>query len=390
MSWGKRTRTNACVALLVTLAAWFSQGCRAEQQWELWEKYATKFVDPQGRVIDKAAQDRTTSEGQAYAMFFALVAADRVRFDKLLKWTEENLAGGDMTLRLPAWNWGKSPEGQWKVLDDHSASDADLWMAYTLLEAGRLWRDDRYAKLGTVMASRIAQSEVVLVQGVGTTILPGPQGFHPEISTYVLNPSYLPPFILTRLAKENPQGPWSTVLDSLPLLMSQGSGHGFAMDWVIAGPGGVRPSLTPAQLATGKNEGVPVGSYEAIRVYLWLGLSDPSAPGVREMIAPLGGMTNYMRTNLAPPLQVDAEGKVLNADSPVGFSAAMVPYLQLLGMKDQAKAQMDRLAALRDPATGLYGRNGDYYDQNLVMFASGWQEQRFRLDKEGRLKLKWK
>ncbi len=390
--WSRTNRASVStyVALLVTLVAWLGQGCRAEQSWDLWEKYAAKFIDPQWRVIDRAAQDRTTSEGQAYAMFFALVAGDRGRFDKLLKWTEENLAGGDMTLRLPAWNWGKSPEGQWKVLDDHAASDADLWMTYTLLEAGRIWRDDRYAKLGTVMASRIAQSEVVLAPGLGTTIVPGPQGFHPEPTTYILNPSYLPPFILVRLSKENPQGPWSTVLDSMPQLLAQGSGGGFAMDWVLAGPGGVRPSLTPAQLATGKNEGAPVGGYDAIRIYLWLGISDPGTPGLRELAAPLGGMTNYMRTNLAPPLLVDSAGKVLNADAPVGFSAALTPYLQMMGLKQQAKTQMDRLAALKDPSTGLYGRNGDYYDQNLAMFATGWQDQRFRIDKEGRLKLKWK
>ena len=104
--WSRTNRASVStyVALLVTLVAWLGQGCRAEQSWDLWEKYAAKFIDPQGRVIDRAAQDRTTSEGQAYAMFFALVAGDRGRFDKLLKWTEENLAGGDMTLRLPAWN----------------------------------------------------------------------------------------------------------------------------------------------------------------------------------------------------------------------------------------------------------------------------------------------
>ena len=85
-------------------------------------------------------------------MFFALVANDRARFDKLLGWTQDNLAGGDLTQRLPAWSWGKSPDGSWKILDPNPASDADLWMAYALLEAGRLWHEPRYEKLGTAMA----------------------------------------------------------------------------------------------------------------------------------------------------------------------------------------------------------------------------------------------
>ena len=50
--------------------------------WPLWESYAATFVDAQGRVIDWDENGRTTSEGQAYAMFFALVADDRDRFDR--------------------------------------------------------------------------------------------------------------------------------------------------------------------------------------------------------------------------------------------------------------------------------------------------------------------
>ena len=98
--------------------------CLAEQNWPLWERYAQNAIDPQGRVIDHSAQDRTTSEGQAYGMFFALVANDRTRFDKILGWTEVNLAQGDLTLHLPAWNWGKNPDGSWKTIDPNPASDA--------------------------------------------------------------------------------------------------------------------------------------------------------------------------------------------------------------------------------------------------------------------------
>ena len=83
-------------------------GCDAQQPWPLWEAYTQRFIDGQGRVIDRSAGDRTTSEGQAYAMFFALVDDDKAHFGKLLDWTEANLAGGDLTARLPAWSWGKT------------------------------------------------------------------------------------------------------------------------------------------------------------------------------------------------------------------------------------------------------------------------------------------
>ena len=80
---------------------------------------------------------------------------------------------------------------------------------------------------------------------------------------------------------------------------------------------------------------------------------------------------------------------ILSPDAPVGFSAAVIPYLHTLGMTAQEKVQADRLAALRN-GNGLYGRNSDYYDQNLVLFATGWLEQRFRFDRDGKLVVRWR
>ena len=353
------------------------------QSWPLWESYAKYAVDDQGRVIDRSAQDHTTSEGQAYAMFFALVAGDRIRFDKVLSWTEINLAGGDLTQRLPGWSWGRGPDGSWKLLDPNSASDADLWIAYSLLEAGRLWHEPRYEKLGTIIAIRVAQLEVAYVPGLGTTLLPGSGGFHPDESTWLLNPSYMPPFVLVRLSSAMPRGPWRGVFDSLLPILAEGSGNGFAMDWVTAGTG-VRPSSAP-----GKVDALPVGSYDAIRVYLWLGISDSSTPGIRQLLAAVPGMAAYLKGHNLPPESVDANGRTISLNAPPGFSAAVVPYLRAIGMRGQAKAQLDRVDATKNPAMGLYGRNPVYYDQNLALFSIGWLEQRYRFDRDGRLNVKW-
>jgi endoglucanase len=375
--------------LALTLAACLQGGCRTDPTWPLWESYTRSALDPQGRIVDHSAADHTTSEGQSYAMFFALVANDRPRFDKILHWTEDNLAGGDLTLRLPAWRWGHSPDGAWKVLDDNPASDADLWTAYTLLEAGRLWHDPRYQRIGESMAAQIARQEVIFIPSLGATLLSGPQGFHPDPGTWLLNPSYMPPQLLTYFASTMPQGPWSAVLASLHPILSQGSGGGFAMDWVSAG-GSLSPSPSPAQYATGNPVARSLGSYDAIRVYLWLGMADQDTPGVHELLADLPGMADYMKHHPIPPQQVDDAGAVVTANSPVGFSAAVGPYLHALGMTTEEKSQADRLSSLKDPSTGLYGHEAAYYDQNLALFARGWAEQRFRFDRDGRLKVKWR
>ncbi len=383
-------RTAAFVTLIAAGLCTIQSGCRAEQPWPLWERYTARFLEGSGRVIDRSSGDRTTSEGQAYAMFFALVVNDRKTFDKLLRWTEDNLAGGDLTARLPAWSWGKTSTGEWKQLDTNSASDADLWLAYDCLEAGRLWKDDRLLKLGTVMAERVSHSEVVLVPSVGAVLLPGPQGFHPSTAAYVLNPSYTPPQVLARIRQEVPNGPWASLQQSLPALLGHGAPAGFAADWISAGPV-IVPSPSPTVLAQGKQDpGPSLGSYDAIRVYLWLGMADRGTPGVREGLAALPGMANYLSGNVTPPLLVESTGKIDNPDGTIGFSAAAYPYLIALGKKTEAKAQMDRVEASLDATTGLYGHGGEYYDQNLALFATGWNEQRFRFERDGKLKLKWK
>lgn len=380
---------RSVMVFAIMLTACLEGGCRTDPTWPLWESYARSAFDASGRIVDHSAGDRTTSEGQSYGMFFALVANDRVRFDKLLNWSQDNLAGGDLTARLPAWSWGKAPDGSWKVLDQNPASDADLWMAYSLLEAGRLWRDPRYERLGSAMVTRIAQQEVTLVPGLGTTLLPAPQGFHPDAGTWILNPSYLQPSILSYLATNFPQGPWRAVLLSFAPVVTQSAVGGFAMDWVTAG-GGLSPAAPPSEHENGEPSARAAGSYDAIRVYLWLGMADPGTPGVEEALAGLRGMAAQVKTHPAPPRRVDEHGEIAEADGPVGFSAAVVPYLHAINMKPEEKMQLDRMAAQKDPASGLYGKDAVYYDQNLALFADGWSEQRLRFDREGRLKVKWR
>src|SRR5262249_32168285 len=159
------------------------------------------------------------------------------------------------------------------------------------------------------------------VPGLGTTLLPGTVGFHPDSQTWILNPSYLQPSVLARLSVAMPNGPWAAILNSLDTILAQGSGSGWATDWVIAGQR-VHPSATQTQYAHGNGAAMPIGGYEAIRVYLWLGIADPDTRGLHSFLSHVPSMANYLSSHLTPPEKIDAEGKVLNPDSPPGFSAA--------------------------------------------------------------------
>ena len=174
--------------------------------WADWDTFAQRFLQPDGRVLANA-QGQTHSEAQSYALMFALIANDRPRFKSILRWTEDNLCAGDVTTRLPAWLWGQKDDGQWGVLDSNAASDADVWIAYALVEAGRLWNVRRYRALGRSLAQRILAEETADLPGLGHTLLPGPVGFVVEAGQrWRLNPSYLPLQALRRLAAVAPGG----------------------------------------------------------------------------------------------------------------------------------------------------------------------------------------
>jgi endoglucanase len=347
------------------------------QDWpSLWKSYVAAFMDSQVRVIDHDAGDRTTSEGQAYGMFFALVANDHAHFDGLLRWTEQNLAAGNLSSNLPAWLWGHRANNQWGVLDKNSAADADIWMAYTLLEAGKAWNEPRYTKIGSALAHHIAKEEIVQVPGLGTVVAPGPTGFQ-HGNSYRLNASYVPLQLILGLEQMVPGGPWNQVAATAPTLIADSAPHGFVSDWTEFKTGA---SIQPAPT---------IGSYDAIRVYLWAGMLDKSTQHRDALLNSLSGMENYLRTNAIPPAKVRPDGTVEDPKGPVGFSAALIPYAEALQLEQIKTQQTSRVQSDFKPQTGLLGAPPRYYDQNLALFGLGFSQKQFWFDSRGALRLNW-
>jgi endo-1,4-beta-D-glucanase Y len=363
--------------LILCLMACIQASCAGQDWPSLWRSYVTGFMDDQVRVIDHDAGDRTTSEGQAYGLFFALVANDRTRFDGLLHWTEKNLAAGDLTAHLPAWLWGCGANNQWGVLDSNSAADADLWIAYTLLEAGEAWNEPRYTKVGLALAHRIAADEVVEVPGVGTIVAPGPTGFQ-HGNSYRLNASYVPIQIIFRLARLMPDAPWAKVATATPALVRDSAPNGFVSDWTeFKDDAGIQASPS-------------IGSYDAIRVYLWAGMLDPATPHRDDTLKALAGMAGYLRTNPIPPAKVRPDGSIEDPKGPVGFSAALLPYASAINDEQIRDQQLSRVQSEFKAQLGLLGSPPKYYDQNLALFGLGFFQQEFWFDSKGGLKLRWK
>jgi endoglucanase len=338
-----------------------------DSAWPLWERYVEAFVSGDGRVIDRTANDRTTSEGQSYALFFSLVANDRALFERLLRWTEQNLAQSDLGRNLPAWHWGKRKNGSWGVIDPNAASDADLWIAYDLLEAGRLWSERRFTELGQRVLANAAAREVTVVPGFGPVLLPGSAGFGID-GGFRVNPSYAPPQLLRRF--ERLGAPWPQVRESSLRFLQLFAEGGAVPDWAFVARGRLSPDPV-----TGR-----VGSYDAVRTYLWVGMMPERDPRLQR----LGdGLLRAFESSGRLPERIDARSLRPEGQAPPGFYAALVP---LAPARLRQGLEQRLQAARRD---GLYGAPPAYYDQNLILFAQGFAEGRYRFRGDGSLVPAW-
>jgi endoglucanase len=363
-----------------------ADAANCSSDWPRWETFAQRWVQADGRVLESSLkQDHSTSEGQAYAMFFALVANDPKRFDQLWRWSADNLAGGDPGTALPGWLWGRADDGAWRVEDANSASDADLWMAYSLLEAARLWRHPAYQDDANRLLANIEARELVELPGLGAMLLPGPTGFVYPDQLWRLNPSYLPLPLLRRFA-QGADRRWETVARNTVSMIQRSAPHGFAADWV-----GYRSAS--AESGSFVSDGVTgdLGSYDAIRVYLWAGMTSASDPLARPLMASLGGMASATAGKGVPPEKVRVLTGETQGMGPPGFSAALIPYFQSQGNSGLAQLQRTRAETDLDKALADQAprKTPLYYDYMLGLFGLGWAEQRYRFGADGALQPSW-
>ncbi|GGI17196.1 glucanase [Oxalicibacterium faecigallinarum] len=363
-------------AMLPSSVAMDATAISCKQKWPAWEAFKWNFISRDGRVIDASLEtEGTTSEGQSYALFFALVANDQPMFEKVLNWTENNLADGDLTARLPAWLWGKNKEGQWGVIDSNAASDSDLWIAYALGEAGRLWDNRRYIALSSLMASRILREETANIPGLGLTLLPGPIGFTLSPTSWRLNPSYMPLQLMQWFAEVGKDTRWAKLLQSSRRIIFESAEQGYSPDWIIYEQDkGFRIDTE------GDEKGE--GAYNAIRVYLWAGMLAHESEDRQRLLDRFAPMANLVEQQGYPPESVNIQTGRSNRAGPPGFSAAMLPFLAASGRTEAVTQQLQRLQASPIAADSYYG-------QVLGLFGLGWREQRYVFKRSGHLKPMW-
>ncbi|MBR8836742.1 MAG: glycosyl hydrolase [Stigonema ocellatum SAG 48.90 = DSM 106950] len=336
---------------------------------ESWDSYRRRFIQKDGRVIDYQASDRSTSEGQAYAMLRSVLIDDNATFALTLHWGENNLqrqVNGKRTDSLWAWKWGKNGNGNWGAIDSNFASDADIDAITALIFASRRWNRPEYLQLAKAKLQDLWNFSTALGPAGKRYLLPGPAAaFVPNPSTLYLNPSYLAPYAFRLFAQVDPERDWLSLVDTSYQVLEQSAQLSTVFlpsDWVsldtLTGKYQPLPQSSPLQT---------LYSFDAYRVWWRLSLdavwfNSPQARGY------LQTSTSYLqklwREQSHVPARIDLQGKGL-VDYEATSQYAML-YTALSLVEPRIANELLQKKILPQYKQGVWDEHSAYYTQNLV------------------------
>lgn len=245
-----RWLTTLKVSLLLSMAPIGLAACAQDNDWDVFKQ---GFLERDGRIVDTGQNRISHSEGQGFAMLFAVHYRDRATFDALWQWTQKNLQVRDDA--LIAWRWEPSRG----VTDRNNAADGDILVAWALLRAAEAWRHPEYATAGTRIAHEVRKKLLRRVPH-GLVLVPGLEGFQ-KADGLTINLSYWVFPALPELARADPAPEWEDLAKSgIAILRYSYFGRWrLPPDWLRLGelvtPGGPPPERF---------------SYDAVRIPIYL------------------------------------------------------------------------------------------------------------------------
>ncbi len=228
---------------------------------ENWERFKTRFISAEGRVIDTGNGHISHSEGQGAGMLLAVAYDDQDTFERIWAWTDKNLGIRDDGLFV--WRW--DPNKDLHTEDFGSASDGDIFIAWAMARAAKKWENPTFLKNAKQLAKTIRTQLVADVYG-DTLLLPGPVWPRRDGHT-VINLSYWIYPAFQELGEIDPSPEWEKLIRTGIDLMTRAKFGDWDLpaDWIAVKNDGSLSQLDDFSFVFG---------YEAVRIplyYLWGG-----------------------------------------------------------------------------------------------------------------------
>jgi endoglucanase len=351
----------------------------AEILQQSWTSYKQRFIQGDGRVIDRENGDRSVSEGQAYAMLRSVLANDPDTFAKTLQWAESNLrrpgnGQANQPNQLWAWKWGQSAQGKWEILDQNFASDADVDAITALILAARRWNRSDYLQLAQAKLNdlwTLSTIEAPAYSGSSQKVrylLPGPtSAFQPQPNLAYLNPSYMAAYAFRLFAQVDKTHNWQSLVDSSYQVLDNSTRLSLVSlpsDWVAL------------DTTTGKFQPMPANSnlssmysFDAYRVW-WRVALDASWFGesrAKEFLQQhLGHLQMLWRSQQSIPARINLVGSPIARYEATSQYAMLYPAFQLVDPQTAEQIRQQKL--LPNYKNGIWENDSAYYVQNLAWF----------------------
>lgn len=320
------------------------------------ECYKQEFMSKDGRIIDYDKNGITTSEGQSYIMIRSLPMGDQATFDLAYKWAKDNLQRRD---KLFSWLWGKNSNGEYKILDENSATDADVDIAFALVLAYEKWGKQKYLDEAIPIINSIWDKETRKIDDC-LVLMPGvKQNFSDKLE---INPSYFSPYAFRFFQKYDPLHGWSLLIDSsydyLDKVMAK-TQTGLPPNWFLI-----------------KNEEIVLEdseksdfSYDAIRVFMRIYL-DYIRTGEKRALPILSKSKIFIdkwNTSKVFYFNYKVNGELRDKTEFLGAISSLLPVINMYD-SDAAKEIYKKKLEPYFANEKQWKSKTDYYGKNLVWF----------------------
>lgn len=343
-----------------------------------WNTYINNFSSNAGKTVDAYA-NRTTSEGQSYALLRSVWLGDKETFDRALLWTKNNLLLKNKNLF--AWWYGKDSKGNEGIVDAGAATDADQDIALALLLASKRWDKNEYRIFAEQIISDIWKYETVEVKGK-RYIVAGDWASDTKNTEFTINPSYLSPYAYRIFAEVDREHDWMSVVDTSYEVLDKCSSSELGIsnatylppDWCNITMNGA------IVVAENMSKNSANYSYDALRIPWRIGLDYVwnKEERAKEYLKKITLFSDEWNENKKIHSSYTHAGKAIDDTEALSQYAGQLAYFTIVD-KEVAEDIYDSkiLPNLRNNVGKHYwGDLNNYYDQNWVWFSTALYKNR--------------
>lgn len=250
-----------------------------------WAEYKKNFLQESGRIVDPQNENVTHTEAIGYGLYFSYKMGDTQSFSKIYQWYKKNMIKN--RYNLPAWKWGfNKGTGKWGILDTTSASDANLWIAYSLSLMYEKNHNREYKKESDLLLKAVKRDQIVYKDNKAY-LLPWEKELMNE-KKWILNPSYMIFEIFEYMAKKEKSKVWFNLIQNSKNMLYEARFSSLELnpDWLIFNLETNKYSL---------RDKFKTFSYDAIRIPLNILRSHLSNSEKKALLLPYKKYTEMMK-----------------------------------------------------------------------------------------------